>query len=114
MSRENLECIKFTAHWCTPCAAIQPTFLELKERFPWVVCSVVDVGRGQDDLVLRYNVTSVPTFVFLRDGQEIHRITQASKSLLSAGFEACFSASLPAAHSEEESETDDTDSSTTP
>jgi thioredoxin 1 len=102
LSLLGLECIKFTARWCGPCVAIQPTFVALAARHPVIQCYVVDVDDVQDEgLIQEAVVESLPTFVFLRDGREVRRVVGASEGSLRAAFER---ATLDDGDSEEENE----------
>jgi len=59
------------ANWCGPCQQMFPIFEELekdlRETYKFVKLNV-DEGR---DLSIQYGVTSVPTFVFIKD-KEVH------------------------------------------
>ena len=59
------------AEWCGPCKQMEPIFeqlaKELGDHYKFVSLNV-DEAR---DLAIEYGVTSVPTFIFLKDG-EIH------------------------------------------
>lgn len=71
----------FTALWCGPCQAVKPVLDELYEdpsgKYANVEFVRVDLD-SQQQLASRYQVTSVPTFVFLESGQETGRVVGAN------------------------------------
>jgi len=64
----------FTADWCQPCKKVKPIVEDMKkEGFQF---QMVDADYEQL-LVKQFQVKSVPTFILLKDGKEINRITGA-------------------------------------
>ena len=64
----------FTAEWCEPCKKVKPVVEEMKkEGFQF---QMVDADYEQL-LVKQFKVSSIPTFILLKDGKEINRITGA-------------------------------------
>jgi len=64
----NIEVLKFSANWCSPCKILANT---LKD-----VVGITNIDIEQDiETAVKYNVRSVPTLVFLRDGKEVHRVS---------------------------------------
>lgn len=62
----------FTSSGCGACVRMQPTYDDLRMAgFP---ISKVDVNRNQQ-LAQEYRIRSIPTFVYVVDGQEQRRIT---------------------------------------
>lgn len=61
--------IDVSATWCGPCQQMKPVFEQLEKelgsRYKFVELNV-DEAR---DLAIKFNVTSVPTFIFMKDGQ---------------------------------------------
>ena len=52
-------------------------------------CSVLKVDVGQvESLAARYSVSSIPHFLFLKDGEVVDTMTGASKPLLKSKLEA--------------------------
>lgn len=73
--------INFTASWCGPCKAVAP-ILELlysdpEQRYQMVEIVKVDLD-AQKEVSGKYQVTSVPTFVFMENGKESKRIVGAN------------------------------------
>ena len=70
--------IDFWGTWCQPCRTIRPHLERLADTHAesWRVVAVhVD---NHPELVDRFEVTTTPTLVFIRGGDEVHRITGAS------------------------------------
>jgi thioredoxin 1 len=61
--------IDFWATWCPPCKMIAPFLEEIAEEFDGkaVVCKV-DVDQNQS-LAMKYNVRSIPTLLFMKNGE---------------------------------------------
>ena len=63
--------LNFSADWCAPCRAMEPTLEALRAKgYP---IRKVDVDR-EPALAQRHGVTSLPTFVMLADGREVGRL----------------------------------------
>ena len=78
--------IDFFATWCGPCKRIAPTFEKLAEAFSNVTFLKVDVDEAPE-LVDAFGVQAMPTFVFLKDGNEVKRVEGADMAGLEAGFQ---------------------------
>lgn len=74
-----LKVLKFSAAWCGPCKVLAPIFNEVKADTPDVFFVDVDVDQNSA-LAIEYNIRSVPTLVFEKDGQVVHRTNGASNS----------------------------------
>ena len=69
--------VDFWATWCAPCRAIAPSLEKLSESI-----KVVKVETDKNPaLAQQYRITSLPTFVVLRDGKEVARKVGASGGL---------------------------------
>ena len=64
--------VDFYATWCGPCKALRPILEELSEEYNVVKFVSVDVDEAET-LAYRYNVSSIPCVVFIRDGVEVSR-----------------------------------------
>src|SRR6185436_1272728 len=77
--------IDFTAKWCGPCRQMKPVLESLaKEYAGRMELEIVDTD---DDPITaqQYNVRSMPTFVFVRDGREVGRIVGSRPRAFVAG-----------------------------
>lgn len=66
---DKLVLIDFFATWCGPCKMLSPIILEIANEYSKTVkvCKV-NVDENQD-LALKYNIMSIPTLIFLKDGK---------------------------------------------
>ena len=67
--------VDFGATWCGPCQALAPAYDQIAGEFEGKAM-VVKVDVDQDaDLAGRFNVMSVPTILFFKDGAKVDEIT---------------------------------------
>ena len=65
----------FTAEWCNPCERTRPVAEELKrEGFIEFVFVDADI---EFELLERFGIKSIPTYILLEDGLEIDRMNGA-------------------------------------
>ena len=77
----RLTILYFTATWCGPCRFISPLYVNLAGKYPKVVFLKVDIDEARD-VAARWNISSVPTFFFIRNGKEIDKVVGADKNAL--------------------------------
>jgi thioredoxin 1 len=71
---QGLVLVDFYADWCGPCRMIAPVIEELAEELAGkVVIAKVDIENAQE-VTSFYQVTSIPTLILFKDGQEVKRI----------------------------------------
>ncbi|ONK61313.1 uncharacterized protein A4U43_C08F28420 [Asparagus officinalis] len=75
----RLAILYFTATWCGPCRIMGPIFKSLAEKHRNVVFLKADIDEASE-VAQRWNVSSVPTFFFLRNGKEVDKVVGADKS----------------------------------
>ena len=70
----ELKMIYFKAPWCGPCRMTSPIVeqLQSESETTGVEVEIVNVDENQD-LAAEYGIRSIPTFVFLKDGEEVDR-----------------------------------------
>ena len=71
---------RFTAAWCQPCKQLAPVFEELQNEMTneidTIVFQTIDVDQNKQ-AALEANVSSVPTVIFEKDGQQVYRFSGA-------------------------------------
>lgn len=77
LSKNELVVIKFTASWCGPCKAIAPLVDQLYSRVTNVEMVEVDVDKSPA-VAKEYDITAMPTFVFLHNKAEVSRLRGAN------------------------------------
>lgn len=65
----------FTADWCNPCARTRPIAEELK-RDGIIDFQFIDAD-SQLELVNKFDIKSIPTYILMKDGKEIKRMNGA-------------------------------------
>ena len=61
--------IYFSAEWCGPCKNFKPIMESVSNSIP---VQFVDVDENPQ-LAAQYNIKSIPTLIFLKDGQEVNK-----------------------------------------
>ncbi len=62
------------ADWCGPCQQMNPIFEELASEFGQYVFAKINIDE-QRDLTTEYGITSVPTFIFIKNGDIVAKET---------------------------------------
>ena len=65
---------RFTAAWCQPCKQLAPVFNELQSEMPNVQFQTIDVDMDKAS-ALENGVSSIPTVIFEKDGQQVYRFS---------------------------------------
>lgn len=76
----NNRIIKMTANWCPPCKVMDKTVIQPLEARPNNNFDIVKVDIDLDEnkeLVEEFAVRSIPTTIFLVDGEEVERVIGA-------------------------------------
>ncbi|MFC1622081.1 thioredoxin [Patescibacteria group bacterium] len=68
-----IKLIDFYADWCGPCKVMEPIFEEIKGEFEGKVeFKKVNVEQEGGEAA-KFNVMSIPTFVIMKDEEEVDR-----------------------------------------
>ena len=73
LQTDKIVLIDFWASWCGPCRMMSPVVDKIAEEMQDTVkvCKI-NIDEEQN-LAVKYNVMSIPTFVVIKDGKEINR-----------------------------------------
>ena len=63
----------FMASWCRKCKYLLPRFKKIAASRETVYFCTVDVNKVHR-LPKQYSITNMPTFLFFKDGKEVHRV----------------------------------------
>lgn len=66
--------VDFYAHWCYPCQMMIPVIKKMAQDLPEFKFVKADVSKIQE-LGAIWSVRGVPTFIFFKDGKDIHRFS---------------------------------------
>lgn len=72
LKSDKLIIVDFFATWCVPCQMLTPILVELDKENENVEIFKVNVDENQET-AMRYDITSVPTMIFFKDGVEVER-----------------------------------------
>lgn len=67
-----MEILDFYADWCGPCQMMKPTMREFEKAHPEIKVTAVNIDE-QEELAEKYEVSSIPCIVVLKDGEEVRR-----------------------------------------
>lgn len=74
-----LKILDFWAEWCGPCKFMEPLMDELeKELKGKVEIEKINVDENQE-LAAKYQVLSIPTYIFVKEDKELERIIGATQ-----------------------------------
>jgi thioredoxin 1 len=76
-SKEGTVLIDFFAEWCMPCMMMSPIIEDLNEEF----FGKIKIGKinieDNKKIADKFEVHSIPTFIILKDGNEVERVSGA-------------------------------------
>ena len=74
-----IKILDFWAEWCGPCKFMEPLIDDLeKELKGKIEIEKINVDENQE-LTAKYQVLSIPTYIFEKDNQEVDRIIGATQ-----------------------------------
>ena len=87
--KEGITLVDFWAEWCGPCKMIAPLIDELAGEYEGKAKMAKINVDNEADLAARFNVSSIPTLLLVKDGEEAQRfIGVTAKSKLAAALDA--------------------------
>ena len=76
------------ATWCGPCKAMAPVFAgQARDHSPRVAFAKLDID-AVPEVAARYNVSTIPTFLCLRDGEVAEQVRSAAPPPLKKAVES--------------------------
>ena len=66
--KNKLLLVDFWAEWCGPCKTMHPIFSRMAKKYNHVRFARVNVDKSQD-LAMKFNVQSIPTFIMFKKGE---------------------------------------------
>jgi len=75
---------RYTATWCGPCKQLAPVFDQLQSEIPEVQFQTIDVDMSRDE-ALEKGISSVPTVIFEKNGQQVYRFSGVLPKSVIAG-----------------------------
>lgn len=77
----NLTVVDLYAKWCGPCKQISPVLEQWSKDMSNVQFLKVDVDVNED-IVMKYQIQAMPTFLFFKLGELVDRMTGANVNKL--------------------------------
>ena len=77
LESEKLVIVDFWATWCGPCRMLSPVLDEVEEEMADKIAVVKVNVDDADEIAMRYRIMSIPTLVFVKNGQMVDRTVGA-------------------------------------
>jgi thioredoxin 1 len=77
--------IDFSASWCGPCKRIYPLIKSLSDQYLDMVVCKVDIDEVPE-LAKQFSVQSMPTFIFIKNGEIVEEFSGADRDRLVKAF----------------------------
>ncbi len=75
--QEGLSMVDFWATWCGPCHIVAPVIEQLAQEYEGrLKVAKLDVD-GNQQTAMRFNVRSIPSILFFKDGQHVDTVVGA-------------------------------------
>ena len=68
--KDGIHLVDFYAEWCAPCKMLTPVLESIEDKIDIIK---VDIDKFED-LTLDYRIMSVPTLVFIKDGEKVKEL----------------------------------------
>ncbi len=78
VTKEGVSMVDFWAPWCGPCRMIAPVIEELSGDFEGKA-KICKVNTDEEqDLAVKYGIRSIPTILFMKNGEVVDQMVGAS------------------------------------
>ena len=78
VTKEGVSMVDFWAPWCGPCRMIAPVIEELAADFEGKA-NICKVNTDEEqDLAVKYGIRSIPTILFMKNGEVVDQMVGAS------------------------------------
>jgi thioredoxin 1 len=78
VTQNGVSMVDFWAPWCGPCRMIAPVIEELAEEFEGKA-NICKVNTDEEqDLAVKYGIRSIPTIIFMKNGEVVDQMVGAS------------------------------------
>lgn len=99
---DKLVVIDFYANWCGPCKIIAPHLEELSAQYAdQALVLKINVDDCEEEITMDYNVTLMPTFVFMKHHQVIDMFVGGNAEKLTKNMEKYVGEEIPACAGQE-------------
>ncbi|WP_104698094.1 MULTISPECIES: thioredoxin [unclassified Helicobacter] len=78
ITSKGLAVVDFWAPWCGPCRMLAPVIDELANEYDGKVAICKVNTDEQDELSAKYGIRSIPTILFMKDGQIVDQVIGAT------------------------------------
>mmetsp|Transcript_52871 Transcript_52871/g.104326 ORF Transcript_52871/g.104326 Transcript_52871/m.104326 type:complete len:162 (-) Transcript_52871:89-574(-) len=73
LKENKIVLVDFYATWCGPCRTAAPIYSKMSTEFPDVLFLKIDVDKMRN-VMLANKVRAMPTFVILKNGEQVDRV----------------------------------------
>ena len=76
LNSEKTVLVDFYADWCGPCKMMAPVVEKIASENADVKVRKINIDN-EEELAIKYRVVSIPTFLVIKNGEEVNRIVGA-------------------------------------